>query len=239
MTGHQSVDAVRAHHLHRVAAARLGQQGVDRHDQGVGHRAGGDRHVHRRLVPGSRGGRVGRVHQHRDGAASCPSFARRLGSSQRCPPRRSPPAWSGCWEGDDHLVADGHLGLLGGVQGDADLTGGRGGREHRLARLGRSAQSGRDGSDPHRRGFEHRLTQRRACRSGSPRGVLELLDAHFGPVGELIRARGDLTLRWSHSQARPDRRSARPRRPRSCPPTAPDRRGSNRRGVRPVHRSPR
>ena len=34
--GHQVVDAVGAHHLHRVAPARLGPQGGDGHDQGVG-----------------------------------------------------------------------------------------------------------------------------------------------------------------------------------------------------------
>ena len=48
---HQMVDAVDAHHLHCVAAVRLGQQGVNGHDQRVADGAGGDRHVHRRLVP--------------------------------------------------------------------------------------------------------------------------------------------------------------------------------------------
>ena len=137
-------------------------------------------------VPGR--GRVGRVHEHRDGGR--PAVLSSGGDGAH----RGDDSRGGLVVGqsDGHLVADGHLGLLIGAQSDADLACGRGGGKHRLARLGRAAQDGRHRGDPHRGGFEHRLTEAERAVLGHTQGGLELLHTRLGPPGELIGGGAEL-----------------------------------------------
>ena len=192
-------------HLHRVAAARLGPQGVDGHDQGIGDRAGGDRHVHRRLVPRAGGGRVGRVHQHGDGRPEMPSRRCRStgrgghGAHRGDHPRRGLVVG----QGDGHLVADRHLGLLGGVEGDADLAGGRGRRQHGATTTApRSRQplptlappppptdsptDGGDRGDPDRAGLEDHLAEQDLAGRRQAEGALPPFDRGGGGCGVVV-----------------------------------------------------
>jgi hypothetical protein len=164
------------------------KKGIDRHHKCVGDGFGRNRHLHRDLVPTSGHGRIGRAHQHGDGRCAVGTL-RACGSSHRPDGRNHSRRGLVIGQRDHHVVADRHLGLLVGIEGDADLARGRSRRHDRLPCLDRSAQRGGDRSDSSRRWQENNLTQGQSAVLRHPEGGLEFLDPVLGCCVKGIRRR--------------------------------------------------
>ena len=185
------MDAVGADHLDRVAAAGQGQQGVDGYHQRVVDGGGGDRDVDRGLVPASGRGRVGRGHQTvmvgvlsalpaAGAVATVPTEEITPGVvwlSGRVMVTLSPTATSDCWAASRAMVTW-RVVEVAVSTGCPGWAGAPSVAETAVTR----AAVGRNTAWP-------RAERAVLCH---PERGLELLDAVFGPPGELVGAGRDL-----------------------------------------------